>query len=164
MKATKLLFHYTLDFAIPWKRENAVNTGGRRGLSLWRGGRVNVDHGGWGYFIGLSVAFPLKRFRLPIPDFWRSQHYRKLSWSTCTPDRKQITAENAFSSRPRQRWPIKLATRRAAAAAATKRATTSEKGKWKKEEQELRGLVQGCKNDDHRGKRARTNIIPTKVS
>lgn len=62
------------------------------------------------YFIGLSVAFPLKRFRLPIPDFWRSQHYLKLSWSTCTPDRKQITAENAFSSRPRQRWPIKLAT------------------------------------------------------
>lgn len=71
----------------------------------------NAEGRGGGYFIGLSVAFPLKRFRLPIPDFWRSQHYRKLSWSTCMPDRKQITAENAFSSRPRQRWwPIKLAT------------------------------------------------------
>lgn len=55
---------------------NAEGRGGEERLT-WRSW---IEGGGEGYFIGLSVAFPLKRFRLPIPDFWRSQHYRKLSW------------------------------------------------------------------------------------
>ena len=160
LKATKLLLPLHAGFRNSFEKEerNAVNA--RRSpstiLESARRGRRDRE----GYFIGGCPSHsPLKRFRLPIPDFWRSQHYRKLSWSTCTPDRKQITAGNAFSSRPRQRWPMKLATSFGARALSNKTSERRRKEREREREREEetgrekgkgengeRKVNEGCKN------------------
>lgn len=102
---------------------------GSRNFFEMRGGEVNVkglNRGGEGYFIGLSVAFPLKRFRLPIPDFWRSQHYRKLSWFYLHARPKADYRWKCFFVPAASTAANKTCNHRQASA--TERATTREKG------------------------------------